>query len=104
MFEWPVQLYYGHTDAGNGVPQTTLKFPERRVPSTCVTWVGFGQEALMRDAGIPSSRFAASKSTIFHRALRRRPARRGDCGLTVSLVNMGFQRIRAHDELLQRRP
>lgn len=52
VFEWPVRVYYEDTDAGGVVYYANyLKFMER-ARTEWLRRLGFGQEALMRDAGI----------------------------------------------------
>jgi acyl-CoA thioester hydrolase len=52
VFEWPVRVYYEDTDAGGVVYYANyLKFLER-ARTEYLRQLGFGQEALMRDAGI----------------------------------------------------
>lgn len=52
MFEWPVRIYYEDTDAGGVVYYANyLKFLER-ARTEWLRAVGFGQETLMREAGI----------------------------------------------------
>lgn len=52
VFEWPVRIYYEDTDAGGVVYYANyLKYLER-ARTEWLRSLGFGQEALMREAGI----------------------------------------------------
>jgi acyl-CoA thioester hydrolase len=52
VFEWPVRVYYEDTDAGGVVYYANyLRFMER-ARTEWLRSLGFGQEALMRDAAI----------------------------------------------------
>jgi len=101
VFEWPVRVYYEDTDAGGVVYYANyLKFLER-ARTEYLRHLGFGQEALMRDAGIL---FAVRRVEIDYLS----PARFDDALRVeatvdaVSKVSMGFsQRIlRTPDEVL----
>ena len=52
VFEWPVRVYYEDTDAGGVVYYANyLKYLER-ARTEWLRHLGFGQDTLMRDAGI----------------------------------------------------
>jgi acyl-CoA thioester hydrolase len=52
VFQWPVRVYYEDTDAGGVVYYANyLKFMER-ARTEWLRHLGFGQEVLMREAGI----------------------------------------------------
>ncbi len=52
VFQWPVRVYYEDTDAGGVVYYANyLKFMER-ARTEWLRHLGFGQDALMREAGI----------------------------------------------------
>ncbi|MGB5569099.1 MAG: YbgC/FadM family acyl-CoA thioesterase, partial [Sedimenticolaceae bacterium] len=52
LFEWPVRVYYEDTDAGGVVYYANyLKYLER-ARTEWLRYLGFGQDTLMRDAGI----------------------------------------------------
>ena len=52
VFEWPVRIYYEDTDAGGVVYYANyLRFLER-ARTEWLRAAGFGQDALMREAGI----------------------------------------------------
>ena len=101
VFEWPVSVYYEHTDAGGVVYYANyLKFLER-ARTEWLRAAGFGQDALMREAGIL---FAVRHVEIDYRS----PARFDDALRVearieqLSKVSMTFaQRIvRGADEVL----
>jgi len=101
VFEWPVRVYYEDTDAGGVVYYANyLKFLER-ARTEYLRHLGFGQEALMRDAGIL---FAVRRVEIDYLSPARfDDALRVEATLdAVSKVSMGFsQRIlRTPDEVL----
>lgn len=101
VFEWPVRVYYEDTDAGGVVYYANyLKFLER-ARTEYLRHLGFGQEALMRDAGIL---FAVRRVEIDYLSPARfDDALRVEATLdAVSKVSMDFsQRIlRTPDEVL----
>ena len=99
-FEWPVRVYYEDTDAGGVVYYANyLKFLERG-RTEWLRQLGFGQEALMRDAGIV---FAVRRVEIDYLL----PARFDDALLVVtqldaaSKVSLTFhQRLLRDDQVL----
>jgi acyl-CoA thioester hydrolase len=102
LFQWPVRVYYEDTDAGGVVYYANyLKFFER-AHTEWLRDLGFGQQALMREAGIV---FAVRHVEIDYLL----PARFDD-DLTVeveiaalSKVSITFeQRLRRDDSVLSR--
>ena len=101
VFEWPVRAYYEDTDAGGVVYYANyLRFMER-ARTEWLRRLGFGQDALMRDAGIV---FAVRQVNIDYLL----PARLDDA-LTVeaaidkvSRVSLTFRQriLRAPDNVL----
>ncbi|MDJ0739323.1 MAG: tol-pal system-associated acyl-CoA thioesterase [Gammaproteobacteria bacterium] len=51
-FQWPVRIYYEDTDAGGVVYYANYLRYLERARTEWLRALGFGQEALMRDAGI----------------------------------------------------
>ena len=101
VFEWPVRVYYEDTDAGGVVYYANyLKFMER-ARTEWLRELGFGQETLMREAGIL---FAVRQLTIdYILPARFDDALVVDVGIdSLSKVSMSFRQriLRAPDTVL----
>jgi len=83
VFTWPIRVYWEDTDAGGIVFYANyLKFFER-ARTEWLRSLGFGQEALRREAGIA---FVVSDTALRY----RRPARLDDViEVSVAVVHLG---------------